>query len=434
MNISDLYKVFLFHPNISIDTRTLQHDDIFFALRGNTNGNQFAEQAIEQGAAYAIVDDPDYYKNTGKYILVDNTLTILQQLASYHRKQLNIKIIGLTGSNGKTTTKELIAAVLSTKYNVFATQGNLNNHIGVPLSLLSINSTHEIGIIEMGANHRGEINDLCEIASPDIGLITNIGNAHIEGFGSFEGVKKAKSELYQYIKKSNGLVFVNNDNEVLMQLVNDLTIPFKSYGTNNYSDYKGASIPSKLLLELYLFSSANEKVHIKTNLVGSFNFENVLAACAFGKYFDVDDQNVKNAIEHYNPENNRSQFYKTNKNQLILDFYNANPTSMRAAIQHFAQIEEKNKFPIIGDMLELGDICAQEHKNIANLLEKEFEQAILVGKYFKQTIDQFKYNNIQVFNNADDLAGFIKDNPINNAFILLKGSRAIGLERIIPLL
>ncbi len=434
MNISDLYNIFLRQPDISIDTRKIKHGDIFFALRGNTNGNQYAKPAIEQGAAYAIVDDPEYYKNTGKYILVDNTLKTLQQLASYHRKQLNTKIIGLTGSNGKTTTKELIASVLSTKYKVFATRGNLNNHIGVPLSLLSMNSTHEIGIIEMGANHIGEINDLCEIASPELGLITNIGNAHIEGFGSFEGVKKAKSELYQYIKKSNGLVFVNNDNDVLMQLAHELQIPFKSYGSGDDSDFKGACIPSELFLELYFFSSENKKVHIKSNLVGSFNCENVLAACAFGKYFDISDQSVKKAIELYTPENNRSQLYKTSNNQLILDYYNANPTSMKAAIQHFAQIDAKNKIPIIGDMLELGDISDKEHKDIAELLEQEFQQVILVGKNFRQTTDQYNYKNIQAFNNTNDLADFLKANPIKNAFILLKGSRAIGLEGIIPFL
>ncbi len=434
MNISDLYKKFLRHPDISIDTRKINHGDIFFALRGNTNGNQYAKLAIEQGAAYAMVDDPRYYKNTGKYILVDNTLKTLQQLASYHRNQLNAKIIGLTGSNGKTTTKELIASVLTTKYKIFATRGNLNNHIGVPLSLLSMNSTHDIGIIEMGANHIGEINALCEIASPDFGLITNIGNAHIEGFGSLEGVKKAKSELYQFIKKTNGLVFVNNDNDVLMQLVNDLHIPFKSYGSGDDSDFKGTYTSSKLLLELYFFPFENEKVHVKTNLVGSFNFENVLAACAIGKYFNINDQSIQKAIEKYTPENNRSQLFQTSDNQLILDFYNANPTSMKAAIQHFAQIDAKNKIPIIGDMLELGDISDNEHAKIAKLLEQEFQQSILVGTNFRQTTGQYNYKNIQAFNNTNDLTDFLKANPIKNTFILLKGSRAIGLEGIIPFL
>jgi len=430
-SITELYKLFLKHPKVCTDTRKIESDSFFFALKGeNFDANQFASQALEKGCAYAVIDEEEYKKGE-RYILVDNVLQSLQQLAAYHRKHLKIPVIGITGTNGKTTTKELIHAVLSKKYKTYSTEGNFNNHIGVPLTLLSIPYNAEFAIIEMGASHPGEIRDLCKITFPEYGIITNIGKAHLEGFGSIEGVVLTKKELFDVVRLSGGKVFVCRDNNLLMDLSEG--IERTTYGVFPDSDCRGDISECNPLLKLKWYCHSEKKeISISSNLVGYYNFENVLAAICIGEYFKVDPEDIKKAIENYFPSNNRSQVINTKKNLIIMDAYNANPISMDAAIRNFIQDTFRRKFAIIGDMLELGTESVKEHEKIIDLLgNSDFEQVILVGKIFLSLKGSFDY---PVFTDVSEASEWIKENRPEGCSILIKGSRGIKLEKLLELL
>jgi len=439
MNTPSLYELFLKHPKICTDSRHAESGSLFFALKGGLyDGNTFAENALEK-CDYAIVDDPSVIKND-RYILVEDALAKLQRLAMYHRKRLGLPIIAITGTNGKTTTKELIARVMGMKYNVGYTQGNLNNQIGVPLTLLSFNENHEFGIVEMGANHINEIALLCKIAAPDFGIITNVGKAHLEGFGSFEGVKKAKGELYNYLYENDGVAFVNYDNEQLEDMKPPHSIIY--YGTNRFTHCQGRIEENGIFLSIRWIGSEDDSVHenevvewlqegklINTKLYGKYNFENVLAAVCIGNNFNVPDNLIKEAIESYSPQNNRSQVLKTDRNTLIIDSYNANPTSMKAALENFNQTELSEKVVILGDMFELGSVSIREHGVIvAFLRELNFEQIILVGSYFYSYCDQ---PDITFMKNSEDLLTYLSENKLSGKTILIKGSRGMRLEETI---
>ena len=418
MQIQKLYQFFLKHPIICTDSRKITKGSIFFSLKGkNFNGNKFAEKAIKDGCSFAVVDEKEFATND-KFILVDDVLGTLQNLAKHHRTLLNIPIIGITGTNGKTTSKELINAVLSSEKCCYATKGNFNNHIGVPLSILEITSSHEIAIIEMGANHIGEIAFLCNISQPIFGVITNIGKAHLEGFGSFESVIKAKSELYNYIQKNNGNVFVNNEAELLIELADN--IRKTTYGKNG--DYKG-SIASNTPFVSVQFGENS----IISNLIGDYQFYNIMLAISVGKYFEITNKNIKKAIESYTPKNNRSEIIKTKSNTIILDAYNANPSSMTAMLHSFAKQNYENKLCILGDMLEMGNTSLQEHKAIIDLANELKLECIFIGTEFAQV-------HKQVYNSTDKFSEFLKEKPIKNKTILLKGSRGITLEKLVKLL
>jgi len=424
MEIQELYHLFLEKENVSTDTRNIIKDSIFFALKGeNFDANQFAQQALDNGAFYAVVDDKNVVKSD-KFILVDDVLTTLQNLANHHRKQFKIPVIGITGSNGKTTTKELIFAVLSKKYKTLATKGNLNNHIGVPLTLLSLKADTEIAIIEMGANHIGEIEFLSKIAEPTFGIITNIGKAHIEGFGSYEGVIQTKSELYKFIKQNEGILFVNEDDELLMDLSSEINRI--GYGENAKSyDFK--------LVE----SSPNLKIAwnnnlITTNLYGKYNFPNIMAAICIGDYFNVAKQDIIDAIANYVSTNNRSQFAEIGGNIYYLDAYNANPTSMNAAIETFIEGQFSNKLMILGDMLELGNVSDEEHCTIIEKALNNQLTTIFVGHNFFSLSDKYKDNELlHFFNNYEEVINWFTENSPKNRNILVKGSRGIKLEKIV---
>ena len=433
----ELYQIFQQHPIICTDSRVCPPNSFFFALKGdNFNANAFALSALEKGCAYAVVDEPEYAIDE-RFILVDNVLSSLQQLATYHRKQLGTTIIGITGTNGKTTTKELIAAVLKEKYNVLFTQGNLNNHIGVPLTLLQLRSEHQIAVIEMGANHPGEIKTLVEIACPDYGIITNVGKAHLEGFGSFEGVKSTKAELYEYIFSQGKDIFINTDNENLLEMA--AKVGFKkdarmqNYSlnpTNTTANIYGQIVDCSPYLNIKCTVNSNNSFAVATKLIGSYNAENVLAAVAIGKCFEVTDEQIKSGLEKYTPQNNRSQLTITKKNKLVVDTYNANPTSMRAAILNFAQMNVNDKTLILGDMLELGEQSDTEHQNIITLLQQnKFDSVFLVGENFKKTI-----NSYPCFSEVNDLIVHLENRPIQNEYVLIKGSRGIKLEKVLTIL
>jgi len=430
--VADLYSYYIKNPVVCTDTRDIKEGSIFFALKGdNFNANQFAEQALDSGCSLVVIDEANYQKDD-RYFLVDDVLTTLQALANYHRKQLSIPIISITGTNGKTTSKELLNAVLSQKYKVLATKGNLNNHIGVPLTLLNITSQHEIAIIEMGANHQGEIAQLCAIAEPDFGMITNIGKAHLEGFGGYEGVVKAKSELYHFIKQKKGKLFVNNDNKLLLQLSEG--IDKISFGTSETVDFTGKFIESNPFVKLKCkakndIQAIDEKPIITTQLIGNYNFENILAAACIGHFFDVSEEQIINGLENYIPSNNRSQVFQTQSNLLLLDAYNANPSSMSAAIENFAQMNQPNKMAILGDMLELGEDSAAEHTIIVDLLNKKnITNVLLVGPLFKEAAKSIK---AKTFSDSDEVITYLKEHPIKNNTILIKGSRGIKLEKVV---
>ena len=435
--IKQLYSHFLKHPIVCTDTRDIKPGALFFALKGeNFNGNKFAEQALNAGCSIAIIDEIEYKKDD-RYFLVDDVLTALQQLANYHRKQLSIPIIGITGSNGKTTTKELVHVVLSEKYKVLATKGNLNNHIGVPLTLLGINNEHEMAIIEMGANHQGEIEQLCKIAEPDFGIVTNIGKAHLEGFGGFEGVIKGKSELYKYIQEKRGKVFVHGDDLLLIELtINNDKI---TYGTKKLFDIVGAmnqnngnEFISFQWATRYTASSLKNAAVVSTHLVGVYNYYNLLCAACVGNYFKVEDSAINKALREYIPSNNRSQLHKTEHNTLILDYYNANPSSMTLAIENFAELAQPNKMVILGDMLELGAESEKEHDAIVSLLQqKNITNAILVGPYF---MNAGRSANAKTFNNSEEAVNYLKQNLVSDTTILIKGSRGIKLEKVVEVL
>src|ERR1035437_9483959 len=437
--ISQLYSVFLKYPTVITDSRKAASGTLFFSLKGeNFDGNEFAASALQQGCNYAVIDNENFYKGE-KYILVKDCLATLQALAKYHRESLKdlpacrqVPFIAITGSNGKTTTKELIKSVLGKKYKVLATTGNLNNHIGVPLTVLSITSDIEIAVIEMGANHIGEIAMLCDIAQPDYGLITNIGKAHLGEFGSFDAVVKAKTELYQFIRKKKGKVFVNCENDLLM--LHSSGMDKTTYGISEKAfcscRLSGAEPFLKVTYENELISS---------QLIGKYNFENVAAAICIGKYFGVDVRKIKEAIETYVPSNNRSQVIKTKINTLILDAYNANPSSMCVAIENFHDMKGENKWLILGDMLELGEYEIGEHKNILQLIaEKKFNNVILVGERFSKTVSEMRINfpNQLLFKNSDQLVNRLKLTPLSDtpSIILIKGSRGMKLEKAVEFL
>lgn len=422
--IEQIYKIFQTCQYISTDSRSIRPNSIFFALKGdNFDGNRFIEDAIQKGCAAAVSSDPKFSGND-KVFVVKDTLKVLQELANLHRRTLNIPIIAITGTNGKTTTKELLSSVLAQKIRVACTGGNKNNHIGVPLTLLSMNRTVDIGIVEMGANHIGEIKALCEIAEPDYGLITNIGKAHLEGFGSIEGVKKTKGELYDYLKKKNGIIFSNIDNPILNELLNN----YSSIGYGKSDSAFCIGKYSEFGLEAAVeWQVNNEKGLAKSNLIGEYNFENILVAITVGSYFGVPGTAIDNAIACYFPRNNRSQLIKTSRNSLILDFYNANPTSMVAAIENFKNIKDKNKCLILGDMLELGSDALEEHKNLLDYVEQSnFKKVFLVGGIFNKFSTDYEFN---FFKNVEDLAKNFVKHPETSKFFLVKGSRGIKLEK-----
>lgn len=430
----DLYEIFLEHPEITTDSRNCPAGSIFFALKGeNFNANEFAAKALENGCSYAVVDQAEYAIDQ-RYIIVKDVLKSLQELASQHRQQLGTKIIGITGTNGKTTTKELIASVLKEKHKIHFTQGNLNNHIGVPLTLLKLRPEHQLAIIEMGANHPGEIKQLCEIAQPNFGIITNVGKAHLEGFGSFEGVMKTKAELYDYIS-ANGLgIFINDDNDFLKQMAaKSSVIPDKqiAYSLKCHPDM--SMVTGKVLNcdpFLIMECQTGNTFQVKTHLIGTYNAENVLAAVTIGHFFGMKNVQIIQGLENYLPANNRSQFTVTAKNKLIADAYNANPTSMQAAIQNFAAMQTEGKTAILGEMLELGQQSTEEHQTIINLLkENQISNVLLVGKAFQNCNSDFVS-----FETVEDLIIWLKENMIENQTILIKGSRGIRLEKIISLL
>jgi UDP-N-acetylmuramoyl-tripeptide--D-alanyl-D-alanine ligase len=426
MDIYKLYSLFLKHPKICTDTRNIVKDSIFFALKGESfNGNKFAEQAINEGCAYAVIDQKEYHKSE-KYILVEDTLTTLQELAMYHRQQLNIPIIGITGTNGKTTTKELINIVLSKKYKTHATKGNLNNHIGVPLTILDTPKDTEIAIVEMGANHPGEIALLSKIANPNYGIITNIGRAHLEGFGSFEGILKTKKELYDHIKQSKGYLFINQEDELLINISKE--IKRFTYGNNINADSKGKFLQASPFMVMELHSKKGI-LYVRSKLIGNYNFDNAMAAAAIGRYFKINDLEIKSAIESYIPSNNRSQLMKTDNNIVIVDAYNANPTSMTASINNFFHIKANKKSLILGDMLELGNVSKIEHENIIKLLnENNFNNVYLVGNIFYNTEIKHCFKK---FKEVKELVDYLKNNPIKDNTVLIKGSRGIKLEKSI---
>ncbi|MBQ0738104.1 UDP-N-acetylmuramoyl-tripeptide--D-alanyl-D-alanine ligase [Aquimarina celericrescens] len=422
--LSQLHQLFLESTGICTDTRKLKKGNLYLALKGdNFNGNNFAVKALELGANYSIVDEEPEEQND-HIIKVEDGLDTLQKLAAYHRKYLNLPILSITGSNGKTTTKELIREVLSKKYKSVSTQGNLNNHIGVPLTLLSMNKETEFGIVEMGANHQGEIASLCKIAHPDYGYITNFGKAHLEGFGGVEGVIKGKSELYNYLIKNNKTIFINYDDKIQVE---------KSKGTDiiSFSEGKNASHQITFLKADPFVKIKTEDTQINSQLIGTYNAKNIAAAICIGKYFKIPAKAIKEAIESYQPTNNRSQIIDQNSNQIILDAYNANPTSMKAALENLEAIPAKNKIAILGDMFEVGDTSAEEHQIIIDLLEKlEFSNMMVCGKNFYQTSTQ----EVLKFENFEDLKNYIQRNNFKESTILIKGSRGMALERILEVL
>ncbi len=430
----ELYALFTnCKQKITTDTRKLEPGSIFFALKGdNFDANTFAQKAIDGGCSYAIVDN-ELVANGTSILLVNNVLESLQQLAKHHRKQLGLPVIGITGSNAKTTHKELINAVLSKKYKVYATKGNLNNHIGVPLTLLSLTAEHEIAIIEMGANHQGEIALLSDLSDPDYGVITNIGKAHLEGFGGVEGIKKGKSELYRQIEKKNGQIFINADDEVLLELSG--TIRKITYGIQREYDVYGNLIENSEFVELTWNTKNNELAHrpvVKTNMFGHYNFINVLCAICIGHYFKVDETSINKALEEYVPEMNRSQVKKTENNTLILDAYNANPSSMGLAIENFVKQPFEQKLLVLGDMLELGEYSYMEHEKIIEKVKDSGQDVVFVGNLFYEL--KHKYPQFAFYKTADELASFFERSKASNRTVLIKGSRGIKLEKIVEFL
>jgi len=438
MTIQEIYKLFLKSGGVVIDSRKVKSNDFFVALKGeNFDANTFAKQALEQGALCVVIDDPNYFIDH-RTILVEDSLQALQQIANYHRRELKLPIIALTGSNGKTTTKELMHAVLSQKYNTKATVGNLNNHIGVPLTLLSFDYKTEIGIVEMGANHQGEIQFLCGIAEPNFGYVTNFGKAHLEGFGGVEGVIKGKSELYQYLKEhpeelenedldSRKKVFVNLDDSIQFEKsigLNQILFSFK----NAESDLFIRSVSADPFVKLTF-----ENTQIQSHLIGLYNASNIAVAIAVGKYFKIENVDIKNAIENYIPANNRSQILEKNNHKIILDAYNANPSSMKVAIENFINLDLNPKMMILGDMFELGQESLAEHMNIISLLEEqESIQILFVGNDF--FANKVSKDNFQFFESYEKLSQYLTESKLPDSHILIKGSRGMALERVLELL
>jgi UDP-N-acetylmuramoyl-tripeptide--D-alanyl-D-alanine ligase len=424
MQIEELYKIYQAHSAVQTDTRKLQTGDLFFALKGdNFNGNGFAEKALALGAAYCICDEVQPLQ-TDKIIYVQDVLATLQALAKYHRQQFKIPFLAITGSNGKTTTKELIYAVLKTQLVCYTTVGNLNNHIGVPLTLLSIKPDAEIAVIEMGANHQKEIASYCQYTLPNYGLINNCGKAHLEGFGGIEGVRKGKGELYDFIAEHNGTIFINTDYDYLRSMSKAITNKI-SYGTSNAS-VTGVIADNNEFLKVEITSGANIK-YIQTKLAGEYNLPNVLSAVCVGKHFGITDVNIVAAIESYTPSNSRSQIMQKGTNTILLDAYNANPTSMKAAIENFAKMPGAEKIVILGGMMELGEDSIAEHNGIVKLLEQyKWQHVLLAGKDYTDIPANYLH-----FNTAEEIAAWLKQNQIENKTILIKGSRGMAMEKVL---
>ena len=410
MSVKELHKLFLKSSGVITDSRQIKLNSIFFALKGdNFDGNEYAKSAIEKGASFAVIDNQTYCLNK-KYIVVVDVLSCLQELSQYHRKQLNCPVLGITGTNGKTTTKELIKAVIQKNFKTVATKGNLNNHIGVPLTLLSAKLNTEFLIIEMGANHTNEINFLCKLAQVNFGIITNIGKAHLEGFGNVQNVIIAKKELYDHINVNNGTLFVNANDKLLMSISENTERVLYNIKKQEQSN------------TMFAEAIFNESL-ISSQLIGNYNRTNILAACEIGSYFGVTLENIKDAIKSYIPSNNRSQLFKTRRNTIILDAYNANPSSMSEAIKAVQKLNHKKKLFILGDMLELGENSLVEHQSIIDELSENNQEVILIGNEFNKCQHNFIH-----FCNSEDALDWIEENPIEDMFILLKGSRGIKLE------
>lgn len=429
METAALYNLFLQYPSVTTDSRICPKDSIFFALKGDRfNGNLFAEKAIEAGCAYAVVDE-EPEKENDRIILVKDALHSLQKLANWHRKKLKIPIIGITGTNGKTTTKELVAVALSKEFKVAYTQGNLNNHIGVPLTLLSMNRSHEIGVVEMGASHPGDIKELCEIAEPNYGIVTNVGKAHMEGFGSFENLVATKCELYDFIREGKGKVFVNKDNPILYEQTEGMDRIL--YGKNDPSLFASGSIANATPFLEFDWSFFDNSYRVKTRLVGEFNFDNAIAAVAVSKFFGINAEQISAALEEYEPTNLRSQFKRTEKNDLIIDAYNANPISMKAALEFFSSIPSSlSKMVILGEMKELGESSDEEHEKIVQLLKQQpYDKVYLVGSAFNKCTSENE--SFRLFDDVDLLIETLKKKPVSNHYILLKGSHSVHLEKAV---
>jgi len=435
MDIQHLHKIYLSCQTVTTDSRNCPEGSLFFALKGESfNGNLYADNAIKKGAGYAVVDDNSIEYKSENIILVDDVLKILQDLAAYHRDFLSIPIIAITGTNGKTTTKELTREVLKQKFNVKATKGNYNNHIGVPLTILSFTRETEFGIVEMGANHPGEIAFLCNIAKPDFGLITNIGKAHLEGFGSIEGVMKTKGELYDHLSKNAGTIFANKDNPYLMKILPGNTdVVF--YAVQSHDGLvQGEAAGKDFFLKLeWQNTITGDKYEINTNLIGEYNLENVLAAITAGCFFNIDADKINDAISQYLPSNNRSQYLKTDKNEVLLDAYNANPSSMQKALDNFSNINGNNKVLILGGMKELGKESENEHLSLLKKVKEiDVQKIFLIGPEFLPHLDIVP-EAVHV-NDVEELTELIKNNPLENFKILIKGSRSNKLEKIITYL
>ncbi len=429
MDIPALYHLFLEHPSVQTDTRKLRQGDLFFALRGPSfNGNEFAKQALDAGASYVVIDEPGYAVNE-QCILVHDVLLTLQQLAKYHREQFDIPFIAITGSNGKTTTKELITTVLKKRFTVYATEGNLNNHIGVPLTLLKIKKDAGIAVIEMGANHLKEIESYCSIALPGYGIITNCGKAHIEGFGSIEGVRKGKGELYDFLREHDGCIFRNADLDYLVDMAKGIGRQISYGSAESGATYRGRVMPNDVFLKIAALGDSGETV-LDAQLVGAYNFPNVMAAVAVGLYFEVPMDDIKQAIAAYNPDNSRSQLMQRGSNKIILDAYNANPASMNAAISNFASLELPGKTLWIGAMKEMGKDEEREHRELLELIGKyAWDDVILVGKEFKGLEGTYRW-----FENSADAADYVRLHAPVNSSILIKGSRGSRMELMLAAL
>lgn len=438
----ELYEIFQQNPVITSDSRDCPSGSIFFALKGETfDGNQYAVSALEKGCAYAVIDDKKVKESADKnfaerLILVPDVLKAMQDLANTHRKALGTPIIGVTGTNGKTTTKELISAVLAKKYNVHFTQGNFNNHIGVPKTLLQLTKEHEMAVVEMGANHPGEIKTLVNIVEPDYGIITNVGKAHLLGFGSFEGVIHTKGELYDFLRDHKGKVFINNDNPHLKGISRGLELIRYGQTKSNSLLVKGQLISSDPFLTFSMTMPSGKKFTVMTKLIGAYNIDNCLAAATIGTFFGVSDENICEAISEYTPTNNRSQFKKTEKNSLIIDAYNANPTSMAAALDNFRHMQADHKTCILGAMRELGEASVEEHSKILAQLSKcGVEEVWLVGEEWGPALkDQLKAINSHTFANINEVKDYLSANPLKDKTILVKGSNSTRLIDITDML
>ena len=427
MSIIDLYDLFIHNPQITTDSRNCPKGSIFFALKGDKfDGNQYAGKALASGCVYAVIDNPDYYIGE-RTILVDNVLKTLQQLAHHHRKVLGLPIIGITGTNGKTTTKELLAAVLSTKFNLLYTEGNFNNHIGVPLTLLRLTHDHEMAVIEMGASHPGDIKELVDIVHPNYGIITNVGRAHLEGFGSFEGVIRTKGELYDYIRRSKGKIFIKKENEYLQSIAKG--IEQITYGNGDDAFASGQVVSCDPFL-VFNWKQQGKLHTVETHMIGSYNLDNVLAAVAVGRFFKIPAERISRAIAAYEPTNNRSQFKKTDNNELIIDAYNANPSSMKVALDNFITMPVQPKAIILGDMRELGPTSDELHAEVVAQIKKgQFDKVFLCGEHFSKVGKEFS-----PFATTEALVEELRKQPLKGYHILIKGSHSMGLEKLADIL